>query len=106
MSKWDSGDITNCKMSDRCKSLVDNYCSMYNQIDPACKCWDPSMNDDKKCGQFRNYFNTNDKCNINQFKITEHKDIGKYIKRDSIPCWNCDLDDAKNINKKVERQYK
>ena len=105
-SKWDSGDITNCKMSDRCKSLVDNYCSMYNQIDPACKCWDPSMNDDKKCGQFRNYFNTNDKCNINQFKITEHKDIGKYIKRDSIPCWNCDLDDARNINKKVERQYK
>ena len=103
-SKWKSGDITNCRMNDKCKGLVDNYCSMYNQIDPACECWDPTNKDDKKCAEFRNHFNIDDNCSISQFKITAHPDIGKYIKRDSIPCWNCDLEDSKNI--KANRQYK
>ena len=101
---WSKNDITKCKMNGKCKNTVNNYCEMYNQIDPACICWDPKYKDDKKCAQFRRYFETNDKCSINQFKITEHPDIGKYVKRDNIPCWNCDLDDAKSV--KVKRQYK
>ena len=102
-SKWDSGDITKCKMKSKCKGLVDNYCKMYNQIDPACECWDPSMKDDPKCAKFRNYFNTGDNCSPSQFDINDHPDIGKYIRRDNIPCWNCDLDNAKDV--KVKRKY-
>ncbi len=31
------------------------------------------------------------KIDINSFPITSHKDIAKYVRRDQVPCWGCNL---------------
>jgi hypothetical protein len=31
------------------------------------------------------------KVDVNSFPITSHKDIGKYIHKDQIPCWGCNI---------------
>ena len=47
----------------------------------------------KKCVEFRKQFqNPKDyMCNVSDFNIKEHPDFKKYIRKDSIPCWGCDI---------------
>ena len=30
-------------------------------------------------------------CKPGSFNISEHPDYSNYIRKDKIPCWNCDL---------------
>ena len=78
----------------QCKQKISNYCRLYHDIDPEnCKCWTDKYKDTQVCHEHRRYFeDPNDyNCSIKTFKIDEHPDYNKYIKKDKIPCWNCDL---------------
>ena len=67
-------------MNEECKNNVNEYCR-FNKIDP-------------ECNRLRKlkYSSANSKdctdCN-NEINLTE------YIKKDKVPCWNCNLSDVK-----------
>ena len=74
------------------EKAVSNYCHINNAIDDKCLCWNPKYKDDPKCIEMRKYFeNATDYCTPQQFKIEDHPDFSKYIKKDEIPCWGCNL---------------
>ena len=89
---WDVKNYKDLNLNKKCKKSVSNYCQLNYNIDENCKCWDPKNKNDSKCIDFRRYFeDPNDYCSPSQFKIDEHPDFNKYIKKDNIPCWGCDL---------------
>ena len=81
------------KISKKCKFSVTNYCEINKDIDDACSCWKQENRHKQKCVKFRKQFqNPKDyMCNIRDFNINEHPDFNKYIRKDSIPCWGCDI---------------
>tara|TARA_B110000037_G_C16859353_1_gene399338 strand:- start:79 stop:696 length:618 start_codon:yes stop_codon:yes gene_type:complete len=89
---WQGYD-DNSKMSQQCKNNVYNYCLSNKDVDQNCICWSDSMKNDTKCSALRrSYLNEDDiKCNISDFKIQSHPDYYKYIKKDNIPCRNCNI---------------
>jgi hypothetical protein len=56
-------------------------------------CWRNEYRNTPQCQEFRrNFVDPQDyQCNINAFDIQKHKDYPQYIRRDKIPCWNCNL---------------
>lgn len=89
---WNVKNHTDLNLNKNCKKSVSNYCQINYNLDDNCVCWNPKYKDDKKCIEFRRYFeNPNDYCSPNQFKIEEHPDFNKYIKKDNIPCWGCNI---------------
>ena len=89
---WNVTDYNDLKLNKKCKKVVSNYCQLNYDIDEKCSCWGPSNKNDKRCIDFRRHFeDPNDYCSANQFKIEEHPDFSKYIKKDNIPCWGCNL---------------
>ena len=79
-------------IDDKCKKVISNYCHINYDKDENCKCWDPKYKNDKACIEYKRFFeNPNDYCNIASYKIEEHPDIKKYVKKDNIPCWGCNL---------------
>ena len=65
-----------------------------HDIDPKnCKCWTVENKDKPECYEHRRHFeDPNDyQCCIKSFKISEHPDFNKYIRKDKIPCFGCDL---------------
>ena len=80
-------------MNQQCKNNVYNYCLTNKDIDENCICWSDVMKYDAKCSALRrSYLNEDDiKCNISEFKIQSHPDFYKYIQKDDIPCWNCNI---------------
>ena len=90
---WDVKNYKDLTINDKCKKVISTYCQINYELDENCKCWDPKYKDDKKCIEYRRHFeNPKDYCLPSQFKIEEHPDFNKYIKKDSIPCWGCKLD--------------
>jgi hypothetical protein len=90
---WNVSNYHDLNLSKNCKKAVSNYCQINNHLDDKCYCWNPKNKDDPKCIEYRRYFeDPNDYCSPNQFKIEEHPDFSKYIKKDSIPCWGCNLE--------------
>ena len=78
----------------KCKQKISNYCRLYKDLDPDnCKCWTDKFKDTKICREHRKYFeDPNDyNCCINDFKIQEHPDFYKYIDKQKIPCYACDI---------------
>ena len=89
---WNVKSHNDLNLNKNCKKAVSNYCQINYQLDENCICWDPKNKDDPKCIEFRRYFeDPNDYCSPSQFKIEEHPDFDKYIKKDNIPCWGCNL---------------
>ena len=89
---WNVKDYNELKLSKVCKKAVSNYCHINNNIDDKCKCWNPAYKNDPKCIAMRKYFeDPNDYCSPNSFNIEDHPDFNKYIKKDNIPCWGCNL---------------
>lgn len=80
-------------MSKKCKHLVANYCEINNDIDDSCLCWRDKFRNLPGCRKFRRKFqNPKDyQCNIKDFNIEEHPKFNRYIRRDRIPCWNCNI---------------
>tara|TARA_B110000037_G_C17105492_1_gene499675 strand:+ start:594 stop:2438 length:1845 start_codon:yes stop_codon:yes gene_type:complete len=77
----------------KCKNQIYNYCLINSDTDEKCVCWSDEMKNNEKCNTLRRqYIDSNDlKCNVSEFKIQTHPDFYKYIKKDSIPCWNCNI---------------
>jgi len=85
---WRSDTI---KMNKKCKDRVNAYCSINYKYDPACKCWDPKNYKCDKCKKFRGQFEDPTHCDFKKHKIEEHPDAKKWIKKDKVPCWGCNL---------------
>ena len=99
-----SGFDDKSNMNQQCKNNVYNYCLTNKDIDENCICWSDVMKNDAKCSELRrSYLNEDDiKCNISEFKIQSHPDFYKYIQKDDIPCWNCNVP----IQKPDKQSYK
>ena len=89
--EWDKKESVS-NMSNNCKLNVSNYCEINKDIDNSCGCWKSKNKYKPECIEFRKQFqNPDNTCNIKDFKITEHPDFKNYIKKDSIPCWGCNI---------------
>ena len=89
---WGVKDYHELNLNKNCKKSVSNYCQINYNLDENCFCWNPKNKDNKECIEFRRHFeDPNDYCSPNQFKIEEHPEFDKYIKKDNIPCWGCNL---------------
>ena len=89
---WSVKNYHDLKLNKNCKKTVTNYCSINYALDDKCICWDPKYKDDPKCVEFRKYFENPDEiCKPGMFNIEDHPDFGKYIKKDNIPCWGCNV---------------
>jgi hypothetical protein len=91
---WDVKDYHKLKLNNNCKKAVSNYCQINYNIDDKCVCWSPEFKDDPKCIEYRRFFeNPKDYCSPAYYNIEEHPDFKKYIKKDNIPCWGCNIQD-------------
>jgi hypothetical protein len=89
---WNVKNYNDLKLNKNCKKAVSNYCQINNHIDDKCKCWNPAYKDTPECIAMRKYFeDPNDYCSPSSFNIEDHPDFNKYIKKDNIPCWGCNL---------------
>jgi len=89
---WDMNNYNNMELNKNCKKIISNYCQLNNLVDDKCFCWNPANKNSPECIQMRKFFeDPNDYCSLSQFNIEEHPDFNKYIKKDNIPCWGCDL---------------
>ena len=89
---WNVKNYNDLNLNKNCKKAVSNYCQINYNLDENCMCWDPKNKNDPKCIEFKRYFeDPNDYCSPSQFKIEDHPDFDKYIKKDNIPCWGCNL---------------
>lgn len=95
---WEK-DPLKVKMNETCKKNVAHYCSINKTLDPNCYCWKSNYQNDRFCSMFRRHFDDQN-CNASQFDISEHPDYEKYIKKDNIPCWGCNLAETDVNNKK------
>ena len=90
---WSIRDVNKMNMNNKCKKSISNYCQINNNVDDNCIAWHPSKKNDPDAIKYRRYFeNPNDYCSPNQFKIEEHPDFNKYIRKDNIPCWGCTVE--------------
>lgn len=89
---WNVKNYKDLKANNKCKKVISNYCHINYDKDENCICWDPKYKNSKECIEFRKFFeDPNDYCNISQFNIQDHPDIKKYVKKDNIPCWGCNI---------------
>ena len=89
---WNKDNYKELSLSKNCKKMVSNYCNINYGLDDKCICWDPKYKDDKRCNEFRGFFEEpNEFCTPSQFSIEDHPDFSKYIKKDNIPCWGCKI---------------
>ena len=84
---WKTNKINN----ESCKKRIDTYCSINWKYDPACFCWRPEQISNPQCQKWRGQFEPKDKCNFSKHDITDHPDAKEWIRKDKIPCWNCNL---------------
>ena len=91
---WSKKTLGEAGINQQCKLRVNAYCNEHPYLDDFCKPWRTENKDLPKHKKFRNQFlSTIDKnCSASDFKIEEHPDYVNYIKKDKIPCWNCNLD--------------
>ena len=90
---WKSNPLK-ADVNKKCKKNIASYCEENYGKDEACYCWKPKYQDDRYCSKFRRHFD-DQKCLPSQFNIKEHPDFYKYIKKDNIPCWNCNIQTKK-----------
>ena len=98
---WNVENYSDLNINDKCKKAVSNYCRINYDIDEKCACWNPKYKDSEKCIKMKKFFeNPQDYCSPGAFKIEEHPDFSKYIKKDKIPCWGCNLEAPESIYEK------
>jgi hypothetical protein len=76
-----------------CKRRIAAYCEEHPYLDDACACWRKEYRDKDMCKTFRAELDDprDHGYDAGSFDISEHPDYDKYIRKDRIPCWNCDL---------------
>ena len=96
-AKWGEKNVAKQGLNKSCRRSVSNYCDRFKYKDPNCICWQPKYEDMPRCRAFRDYMDERgDKCRIDIFNIEEHPDMKNYIKKDKVPCWDCNLSDLKD----------
>ena len=77
----------------KCKSNVNNYCSVNSTYDPICICWNPKYANTDKCRAHRAQFadKTINSCSVDIFNIEDHPNFKNYVSKDNIPCYGCVL---------------
>ena len=90
---WEAKNPDKAGMNKKFRRRVDAYCEEHSYLDPFCYCWRTEARDLPECQKFRNKFTdpTDKGCSASDFSIEENPDFDKYIRKDKIPCWNCDL---------------
>lgn len=77
----------------KCKNSISYYCMNNYELDPQCDCWSPEMQNNPECIEKRRFIeDPYQYCPISLYKIEDHPDFSKYIKKDKIPCWGCKID--------------
>lgn len=96
---WSQEDIGKQKLTGACKWNINQYCHRNAGRDPVCACWDVKGDyyNTRYCRDFRRKFQENGGqsvpgCQVDIFNIEEHPDMKNYIRKDSIPCFDCALD--------------
>ena len=96
--KW--GQTKLMDLSQDCKNSINQYCKTNWDKDPACLCWNPKYGNEEGCLAFMKSIKDpkdiqikeiEKPCCLNDYPITDHPDIKKYIKKNEIPCWGCNL---------------
>ena len=91
---WNVSNYKDLNINDNCKKAISNYCHINYKYDPNCVCWNPKYKNDKNCIEFKRFFeDPKDYCKPSSFDIKDHPDFNKYIKKDKIPCWGCNLNE-------------
>lgn len=90
---WDMNNPQNMgNISDECKREVATHCENNYKYDNACSDWQPENYNSAKSQTNRRYFQPADpRCQPGNHEIEKHPDYSKYIRKDKIPCWNCNL---------------
>jgi hypothetical protein len=89
---WNVKDYKQLKMTDSCKKAVSTYCHLNHEWDDMCYSWKPENKEKKKCIEMRKFFeDPKEYCRPSDYEIDEHPDFHKYIRKDKIPCWGCDI---------------
>ena len=92
-------DYNDLKLNKNCKKAVSNYCQINNHIlmiNVNVGIQLTKMT--PECISMRKYFeDPNDYCSPSSFNIEDHPDFSKYIKKDNIPCWGCNLKYVKKM---------
>jgi len=94
--KWDCRNVNwreGTVKDENCKKAIDTYCSKHSDTDQACFCWKKENRNNPECLKWRGRFETADKCDFRKHKIENHPDADKWIRKDKIPCWGCNLTD-------------
>lgn len=86
----------NSKLADipnNCKISVNSYCQTNRNLDSNCACWKDENMNNSQCSDFRRNFSVSgvNTGSPGDFPITSHPDYSKYIRKDKIPCWNCNI---------------
>ncbi len=91
---WSKEGIDKMGMNAKCNANVSFYCRIHKDKDPSCWCWKDINIENRKCQNYRRqYENPEDYgFTVNMFEIEDHPDFKNYIRKDRIPCWNCNLD--------------
>lgn len=91
---WTQKDLS--KINESCKRYIDNYCSdPQNKSDKNCKCWQPKSSD--KCKRY-----------VDKFRGCRNRnvcDYSNYVRKDKIPCFNCNLTDGIPIKENMGRSW-
>jgi hypothetical protein len=92
-----NGPVKN--INKQCRMRIDNYCRVNSEYDASCYCWRPDNMHKDDCKKFLGKFEDISKCDIGKMDIEKHPDMRKYVRKDRVPCWGCDLSE-KSCNKK------
>lgn len=90
---WNINDPAKMKLNLDCRLGISHYCQKNKNDDPVCQCWKWKNRYSPKCQEFRKVFEKPEDygCSVNIFDIQDHPDFRNYIRKDRIPCWNCNL---------------
>jgi hypothetical protein len=93
---WQAPDPADANLSGRCRRRINAYCEEHPYLDDFCSCWRKEYWDLPKCRRFRRKFQHPGErgCRVTDFEIEDHPDMDNYIRKDRIPCWNCDVEQA------------
>jgi len=91
---WNKENITDLNLNNICKKAISNYCITNKDIDEKCASWHDDNKNSEESRKIRKYIdNPDDYCDVSNFNIEDHPDFNKYIRKDNIPCWGCNLAD-------------
>lgn len=94
---WNQKNPAKQNLNKDCRRSISNYCDKFKYKDDSCICWRPQYEDLPRCRALRDFIdNRGDKCRVDVFNIEEHPDIKDYIRRDKVPCWNCNLTELRD----------